>query len=116
MRSISVFTLLFILFLFSGCRKEIDVPNTEMDKLFGKWDWYETSGGMDGMTFTPYSQGYILRVEFTKKGIYKSYKNNAQNGRAKYDLSEGTTIFGNVPANIITYHGRTGFLGTTEVT
>lgn len=115
MKSKIFLVLLILAFFSSGCRKEIDVPNAEMSKLFGEWDWFEKSGGMDGATYTPANQGYIMRVEFSDKGIYKRYLNNSQNAKAKFDLSEGTSIFGNVPAYIITYHDNTGFLGTEEV-
>jgi hypothetical protein len=111
-----IFTALLFSCIFYGCRKDIDVPSTTLEKLFGDWDWYETSGGLDGNVYTPYTNYYNMRVKFTEKGIYKAYKNDTHYSKAKFELTVGATIFGDSLANLITYHDKTGFLGSNEIT
>ena len=106
------FILLFIICFSIGCRKDIDIPNSQLEKLFGEWNWYKTSGGTDGLTYTPYNQGYNLKIKFTDKGIYKTYKNKANNGKAKYELTLGPTIFGGSTVDLITYYFHYGFVGS----
>ena len=88
--------VLFILSFLSvaqTCNKEIPLPNPEMKKLFGKWNWIETSGGFTGKTITPALTRYALEIEFTKEGVFQKFKNEKSEVRMKFKVIEGKSIF-----------------------
>ena len=87
-------TLFISLALFANaCRKDITVPNSETEKLFGKWTWVQSAGGIIPSEKSPKTEGYTSSIEFNDKGIYKTYKDGKQTDKMKYTLSEGKSIF-----------------------
>ena len=75
-----LFITVFILFLFSGCKKEGDHLTGDMEALVGTWSWYHTygSGGTDIPGYhdrTPASTGDSYRIKFEKEGRFKTWKN-----------------------------------------
>ncbi len=83
-RKISI--LLVLLF---GLQLEGKAQKSILKKLSGKWNWIETSGGFAGDIVTPKSEGYSIQMEFTKKGVFKSFKNNVFNLEMTYKLEKG---------------------------
>jgi hypothetical protein len=97
----------------TSCRKDITVPNSEMNKLFGNWQWIETSGGFAGQVKTPATEGYSQSVEFKSDGIYKLYHDGKQKDKKTFTLSQGSSIHDTVTAVLITYK-NTGCGNKTE--
>lgn len=87
------------------------MPNQNIKRLFGKWRWLESSGGIGGVTINPVTESYSLTIEFTEKGIFKSFKNGKETDKCKFELSEGPSIMGIQTDAIINYIDRSGFLG-----
>ena len=87
-----LFIVLISVFM-SNCRKDITTPNSEAEKLFGKWTWLQSSGGISGNLKSPKSEGYTNSIEFSDKGIYKTFKDGKQANKMKYSLSEGKSIY-----------------------
>jgi hypothetical protein len=87
--------ILFVLIVLNvnACRKDISVPNSESEKLFGKWTWIQSAGGIGGNFKSPKTEDYTSSIEFSDKGIYKTYKDGKQTDKMKYSLSEGKTIY-----------------------
>jgi hypothetical protein len=101
-----------ITLIFSSCHKDISLPDESLSKLFGSWEWVETSGGLAGQVVTPASTGYTQSVEFSSKGIYKIYRNGTLQDKLKFNLSQGNSIFHSGTANFISYENPG--LGNTD--
>ncbi|NTW33356.1 MAG: hypothetical protein HGB12_12165 [Bacteroidetes bacterium] len=80
--------IVILSFFVTTCRKDISVPNTDLEKLFGTWDWVQTCGGFAGQTTTPTTSGYSQTVEFNKNGIWKIYKDGKQIDKLKFTFIE----------------------------
>jgi hypothetical protein len=106
------FLFFAISFLLTACKKDISVPNPEMKKLFGTWEWVESSGGISGGTITPATEGHHMTIEFKENGVFKKYKNNRRIDRMTFTLSEGSSIISN-PAFLIEY--KDGCMNKKEV-
>ncbi len=98
-----LFILLILAIIATNCRKEIIVPDPELENLFGNWEWIQTSGGIGGITFTPATEGYTIELEFNKNGIYKSFKDGKKTEKRKFYLTEGQSILSSETAYIIEY-------------
>ena len=98
-----IFFIYIILLLFTSCRKDISLPNQELEKLFGTWEWISSSGGFAGITTSHDSVGNTKTIEFTKKGIYKSYKNGDLIEKRKFTIKKGSSIYTSDDANLIIY-------------
>lgn len=98
-----VLVLLAVCLLFSSCRKDISLPDPSLSKLFGNWEWVQTSGGFAGEIITPQSGGDTWSVEFNSNGIFKHYKNGKKVDKQKYTLSAGTSMLTNATAWFINY-------------
>ncbi len=85
-------SFLLCLYLLSGCKKD-EPLNPIQEKLLGSWEWIESSGGFTGGTSSPSSEGYTIRIEFTREGRYKEYRNNKQTTVLKYSVVEGASTF-----------------------
>jgi hypothetical protein len=90
-------------FCFTTCRKDISVPSTDLDKLFGTWNWIQSSGGFAGQINSPATSGYSQTIEFNKNGIYKIYKDGKQKDKMKFTLTNGTSIYNTGTAYLIKY-------------
>jgi hypothetical protein len=90
-------------FFMMTCRKDISVPDTNLEKLFGTWNWVQSTGGFGGQTITPTTTGYSQTVEFGKNGINKIYKNGKQQDKYKFTLTLGTSIHSTGLAYLINY-------------
>lgn len=99
---IILFVLFFGLHLVGAAQK------SALKKLSGKWNWIETSGGFGGGIVTPKTEGYSIQMEFTKKGVFKSYKDNVFNLEMTYKLEMGKSIYSTEEKYIIRYIGANG--------
>ncbi len=96
------FVGLCILILLTNCRKDIDLPDPSLSKLFGSWEWLGSSGGFSGGSKTPASEGYNETLEFNSNGIYKSYRNGKKEDKWKIEIVADNDRPGNF---IIKYSG-----------
>ena len=85
------------------CSKEIVLPNPELKKIFGRWEWIESSGGFAGKITTPVKAGITQEIEFSKEGIWQKYKNGTLAERKKYSVAEGNSILKKETAYIISF-------------
>ena len=92
MKQILVGILIAFVFLSSTCKKDIEIPDPELKKIFGKWEWIQSCGGFAGGCISPATQGYTISIEFSSNGIYKKYKNNNLVDREAFSFSQGTCI------------------------
>ena len=88
-----IFSIIVFSFLATTCRKDIPVPNAGLEKLFGTWDWVQSSGGLTGQTTTPATTGYSQAVEFKKNGVCIWYKNGKHTDKMQFTLTEGSSIY-----------------------
>ncbi len=97
--------LVFLIFsvCFTNCKKDIDIPATELENLFGSWDWVQTSGGIAGGTITPATEGYTKKVEFSRNGIYNEFQDGILLGKRKFTISETKSIYTGEDVYIINY-------------
>lgn len=71
----------------------LHAQKTLQKKLKGKWEWVETSGGFAGEISTPKTENYTVQIEFSKNGLFKSFKNNVSDLKMKYKVSLGKSVY-----------------------
>jgi hypothetical protein len=95
--------LLGFILLAQQCNQEITLPNPELKKIFGRWEWVESSGGFMGKVITPAKAGYTEEIEFLKDGIFLKFKNGNVIDKNKFSISEGKSIFKAESSYIISF-------------
>ncbi len=65
-----------------------DSPAEPGDALAGAYDWELSVGGIAGLTRTPASEGYTVRIEFDGNGRVVARRNNAVVASASYTIRE----------------------------
>lgn len=98
------------------CKKDISLPSQDLEKLFGTWEWVNSSGGWAGRTTTPSSEGYSQKIEFNKNGIYKSYRNDKVESKMDFTIKEGKTIYSSGTAYLIEYKNKKLFEKENAIT
>lgn len=86
-----ILSIVLIIVLLISCKK-IDVPNPEMQNLFGEWEWIGSGGGEAFQLLTPESEGYDKVLKLTDNGIYKLYKNNLRIEKNRYKIKKNTSM------------------------
>jgi hypothetical protein len=91
----SYFSLSFIaiLIIISSCSKDIDLPNSDAEKLIGSWKWVESSGGFSGRIISPSTEGYTKNLEFLKNGIYTESRNKKWYTDLQYTFHKAHSIY-----------------------
>ena len=95
-----MFIILFLFLFITSCKKEIEVPESSLQQVFGTWQWYQSSGGHAIQILTPESEGYSKYIEITDKGIYKEYKNHVRRKKLKYSLDVNKSMVHHLPYRI----------------
>src|SRR5258705_9482965 len=78
--------LIAFVFLSSTCKKAMQVPDPELKKILGKWEWVSTSGGFAGKNSTPSNAGYDLRIEFKSNSMFVRYKDSTLIDNKKFSF------------------------------
>ena len=79
----------------------MQVPDPELKKIFGKWEWVSSTGGFAGKTITPATEGYTLQIEFNSNGAYKEYKSGTLTAQRTFLFSQESSIQNHKQAWII---------------
>src|SRR5215813_9456583 len=90
-----------LIFLSNTCKKEMELPDPELKKIFGKWEWVESSGGFAGKITTPLKAGYNMRIEFGKEGTCQKFKNDSLIAKKPFSFSQKESIQTHKPAWVI---------------
>jgi hypothetical protein len=70
-----------------GCqKKDITVPDSSLNGLFGSWDLVMKSGGFSGGVQTPLTMGYQQSLKFTKEGRCYTYKDGSRTGQDNFEF------------------------------
>ena len=85
-------SFLTVIIFATACRKDISLPDQNLKKLFGTWEWVQSSGGFSGQTITPVSEDYSMSVEYTEKGVYRKYKDGKKISKLNFKIEERATI------------------------
>ena len=93
-----LFIILFLFLMISSCKKEIEVPESSLQQVFGTWQWYLSSGSVQMLS--PESEGYSKYIEITDKGIYKEYKNHVRRKKLKYSFDVNKSMVHHLPYRI----------------
>ena len=59
------------------------IDDPELEKIFGKWEWVQSTGGDNWGIYSPALDGYTQSLVLTKKGKYEFFKNDTL--QSKYD-------------------------------
>jgi hypothetical protein len=102
-RIIMAIAFIAVSMIFSSCRKDISLPDPSLSKLFGSWEWVQTSGGLAGQIKNPATEGQTQSVEFSSTGIYKLFINGEQKSKTKYSLSYLTAVHNADSPVLVTY-------------
>ncbi len=107
MKITALFTTLFFLVpifvINTGCRKNIAVPDDATKQLFGAWQWVRTDGGINGGFNTPAIAGYDKYIEYTEKGNYTKYQRGNKTESLRFTISQETSVVSGHLASIISY-------------
>ncbi len=103
MKRIVIGILIAFVLLSSTCKKAMQVPDPELTKIFGKWNWISTSGGFAGKIRTPSNMGYTVRVEFSNAGIYQVFKNDTLTDKKKISFSKRKSIRSDKQVWVVSY-------------
>ena len=101
-------SLVYLLMIFcaASCKKEnvkVKNPDVDLSKIYGKWNWVNSTGGIAGLTITPKTAGYNMSVEYRiNKSVY-FFRNDTLQNQAKFAIVKGNSIFSVDPAYIIKY-------------
>ena len=97
--------LIFIVALLGliSCKKEINVPKEDYKKLFGKWEWVYSTGGLAGGVITPETENYNLEIEYKKNGIYKEFKDGKRIEKFTFHFEKAESIFSSGEDYLIFY-------------
>lgn len=71
------------------------------DSIVGNWIWYETSGGIGGITETPESTGETRRVVFQDNGNVTFFTNDVATLASTYSLASEDTIISDDPLPVV---------------
>jgi hypothetical protein len=83
--------------LFSSC----DEPApTDEATLIGKWQWLETTGGIDGVVITPETSGKTESLVFSNDSL-RIYQNDTLAGSFHYSTELESTIFSEEPMTVL---------------
>ena len=75
------------------------------ESIVGTWSWYETTGGIGGITETPESTGETRKVEFLDNGDVTFYTNEAVTFSSTYILASKDTIISVDPLPVVIIEG-----------
>ena len=81
-----------ILFLFLGLlnfsckKKEIVIPEPQLEGIFGTWTLVEYTSGGNGLPPTPEQSGYPS-IEITRTGIFKRFENNKLVSKKSFEFA-----------------------------
>jgi hypothetical protein len=79
------------------------------DSIVGNWIWYETSGGIGGITETPESTGETRKVVFQDNGNVTFFTNDIITLASTYSLASEDTIISNDPLPVVKIEGIDSF-------
>ncbi|MFH0895819.1 MAG: hypothetical protein V2A54_15395 [Bacteroidota bacterium] len=96
-----IFLFLLIAVSFAACRKDVDVPDPSLEKLFGKWQLVGSCGGIGGASFFGNTEYWI---ELNRNGIFKGYDGNTLEEKREFNISIGHSIYTTNDAYLIKYH------------
>lgn len=63
------------------------------EELVGEWRWIASVGGFAGLRITPETSQETQTLKFSKKGEYRTYKNDSLVAEGSYEIVRGKTIF-----------------------
>ena len=79
------------------------------ESIVGTWNWYETSGGIGGITDTPESTGETRKVVFQDNGNVVFYTNDEVTLSSTYLLASKVTIISDDPLPVVIIDGIDAF-------
>jgi hypothetical protein len=91
-----IFRLSFFAFMTTSlvnCAGKISEHDSVIRKLYGTWDWVESSGGFDGGTITPAKAGFHKSIEFNIDGIYTLSIDGIEKEKTEFSLSKEKSIY-----------------------
>jgi len=98
-----IFTIFFLSVIMLNCTKDVAIPSTHVEKLYGSWNWVQSSGGFAGLIETPLTAGYTQKIDFNRTGVFTTYKNGILITTMNFTLTEGISILNSVKVYLIKY-------------
>ena len=77
----------------TNCTNKTPSPGTITEQLTSTWDWVQSTGGIDGRSITPATEGYKRTITFEKNGVYSEGRDGKQTSQMKYTVSQGKSIY-----------------------
>lgn len=87
----AVLTIIIAGFWFAGCTREASIPGpdkttnkTVSNTIVGEWVWYQTTGGIAGVKYTPDKTGKTKKIIFRDNGECVKIENGKVDDSIKY--------------------------------
>lgn len=77
----------------AACKRGDDLgpERSDINNIYGKWNWVQSSGGIAGTTITPKSEGYVGTLEITNDNTFSTYHNSILQFHDSFTLSKDTS-------------------------
>lgn len=86
MKRILLLSFCFGILLVSCNKKDITIPDPQLETIFGTWELVVMSGGFAGQTETPETMGYTTSLVLLRNGKANWYKNGDVYKKEKFEL------------------------------
>lgn len=101
MKNILCFSLFLLCF---SCKKEnSNEPTVDISKIYGKWDWIGSSGGLTGKSYTPQSEHQNQRLIIANDNKMSFYINDTLKIQRQFTLRKDKSFLTGDSAYIIHY-------------
>lgn len=100
--------LILSVIISTSCKKEIKLPDTSLEKLYGKWNLIK-SVGKHGEGEVPSAGGYQIWISFNNYGEYDKYRDSTQLINGSYNITQENDSLGE--SYILTTNARYRYNG-----
>ena len=90
---ITLIVICFTSLVLTSCKKDIIVPVSDFNNLFGTWNWVQSSGGFGGQVINSNTENYSMSVEYNENGVYKKFKDGKKISKKTFFFEESESIF-----------------------
>ena len=96
----AIITLIFLLSINSGCRKNNTITGSQPTDIYGSWNWLKTSGGFAYQEYFPPPK---MRQVYNEDGTFQLYRNDSLKTSTTFTVRREMTGWSPDSVNVIHY-------------
>ena len=97
-KAVILFSTILLFLSLMACS---DSDTDDNENIVSTWNWYETSGGIGGITETPQTTGETRKVVFQNNGDVTFYTDDEVTLSSTYTLATEITIISDEPLPVV---------------